>query len=99
MAKDKEHQPVSSVPVAVDVSRLLPMLVVAHRGSRKMVAVFAFLDKRWHLARAPGRLEADTAPIVVDVVITYLKQQTVEAVFVFYTISDVATLHNIPKSC
>ena len=54
MAKDKEHQPVSSVPVAVDVSRLLPMLVVALRGSREMVAVFAFLDKSWHVARAPS---------------------------------------------
>jgi len=54
--------PVSSVPVAVDVSGLPPMLVVAFRGGRKMVAVFAFLDKSWHVASAPGRLKAVTAP-------------------------------------
>ena len=72
--RESKHQPVSSVPVAVDVSRLLPMLVVALRGSREMVAVFAFLDKSWDVARAPGRLEAVTAPLVVDMIIMYLKQ-------------------------
>ena len=93
---ESSHQPVSSVPVAVDVSCLLPMLVVAHRGSRKMVAVFAFLDKSWHVARAPSWLEAVTAPIV-DVVITYLKQQTVEAVFCFFTPFCKLQLHGVPK--
>ena len=52
--RESSHQPVSSVPVAVDVSRLLPMLVVTFRGSREMVAVLAFLDKSWHVARAPS---------------------------------------------
>ena len=66
--RESKHQPVSSVPVAVDVSRLLPMLVVAFRGSREMVAVFAFLDKSWHVARASSGLEAVNAPIV-DVII------------------------------
>ena len=88
---ESSHQPVSSVPVAVDVSCLLPMLVVALRGSREMVAVFAFFDKSWHVARAPSWLEAVTAPIV-DVVITYPKQKKVEAVFCFfYAILQVAT--------
>ena len=58
----------------MDVSRLLPMLVVALRGSRKMVAVFAFLDKSWYVASAPGGLEAVTAPLVVDMIIMYLNQ-------------------------
>ena len=82
----------------MDVSRLLPMLVVALRGSREMVAVFAFLDKSWHVARAPGRLEAITAPIV-NVIIAYLKQQAVEAVFAFYAILDVETTWSPKKSC
>ena len=82
----------------MDVSRLLPMLVVALRGSREMVAVFAFLDKSRDVACAPRRLEAITAPIV-DVIITNLKQQAVEAVLAFYAILDVETTWSTKKSC
>ena len=62
-----------------------------------MVAVFAFLEKSWYVARAPGRLEAVTAPLVVDVIIMYLKQQAVEAVFVLYAI--LTTTGCPKKSC
>ena len=74
------------------------MLVVALRGSREMVAVFAFLDKSRDVARASRRLEAIIAPIV-DVIITNLKQQAVEAVFAFYAILHVETRWSPKKSC